>query len=97
MSQFLDGYQTHAMRVQKALGITDDQYNLMRRYVSALQVVYEEIQQFTGEDEVFSKRIEDFAKELNLFVFYRFTSINVQVYLSKEKIDETNFESGQLI
>lgn len=91
--------------VCKDLGITANQYNWFRRKGAELHRIYEDNCNgfYETEDEYYSKTlpvelsVEDKAKKLSLFVYFQTDPRGASLYLSKEVMDQSNYNRGHAI
>ena len=89
----------------KRLGITENQYNWLRRKGEELHKIYEDncngvIQtddEYFALTEVIEKQVKEYIKPLGLHVYFQTDPRGATVYVDKEPIPENNYNQAHCI
>lgn len=103
-----EDYKNRITIVCEKLNITEEQYNEFRNYAKLLHKIYEQQctgfpdengnwdtvaeAQALAQEEKYTKLIEEKAKELQLFLFLQADPRGATLYLSREKIENNNYD-----
>lgn len=89
----------------KHLGITENQYNWLRRKGAELHKIYEDNcngviqtdEEYYSLTEPIEKQIKEYIKPLGLHVFFQIDPRGATIYCDKEPIPENNYNRAHCI